>query len=82
MIKGDALWKYTDNGKIVKDNTEYYIRKRKYKNEADINLNEYAAFINKNFNNAYVENISYKENSTWTVKFKNQVEEPLFKPQQ
>ena len=76
MIKGDALWKYTDNGKIVKDNTEYYLRKRKYKNEADINLNIYAEFINNNFNNAHVQNISYKENSTWTVtvKFKNQEE--------
>ena len=76
LIKGDALWKYTDNGKIVKDNTEYYLRKRKYKNEADINLNIYAEFINNNFNNAHVQNISYKENSTWTVtvKFKNQEE--------
>ena len=76
LIKGDALWKYTDNGKIVKDNKVYYLRKRKYKNEADINLNKYAEFID---NKSYVENISYKENSTWTVKFENQNQEETYK---
>lgn len=62
LVKGTALWKYTDKGKIVKDQNGCFLRKRIYKNEADINLVEYTRFISQN---GCVEEISYKGNSQW-----------------